>query len=816
MSAALGRVAAPVAQDGAACAHCGAPAPPGRRFCCTGCAAAFETIQGLGLGRYYRQRLLDPALRAPRPELAPGARQDLLRHIQTHPDGSCELALAIDGLQCGACVWLIESVLGREPAVLTGRVNMTTRRLRLVWRGAAADAATLVGRIEALGYRLIPFDAAALSAAQDRDGKQLLRALGIAGFAAGNVMLLSIGEWAGAMSDMGPATRSLLHWVTALLSLPAIVLAGRPFFASAFAVLRRGRTNMDVPISLGVGLVAAISLADTFADGTHTYYESALMLLFFLLVGRVLDHQARGRARATAEQLLTLRGADVAVLGADGGITRRAPEQVAPGARVLVGMGERIGIDGVVEQGVSTLDASLVTGESLPVAAAPGTPVFAGTLNLGAALTVRATATGAGTLLAECVRLIEAAEARRGRFVVLADRVARAYVPAVHATALASFLGWVVLGGAPVGQALLIAAAVLIVTCPCAVGLAVPAVQVIAASRLFREGMLLKSATALERLAEVDTVVFDKTGTLSEPALALEPVAAEDQGALAVAAALAAASRHPLARALAAAAPPVVAATGVTEHPGAGLALPGAEGETRLGSRAFCGLAAAVPTGAGLAGAGPTGTAPTGTAPADAGPELWLTRPGAAPVRFGFAERPRADAAATIARLRRMGLAVHLLSGDGAPAVARLAATVGIADWRAGLSPVDKVAAVEAWAASGRHVLMVGDGLNDSPALAAALVSASPATAADISQTVADLVFQGAGLAPVAEAVALARRARGAMRENLGLAFGYNALAVPAAVAGLITPWLAAVAMSASSLLVIGNSLRLYGRGRRG
>ena len=795
---AVGLDAPAVAQDAATCVHCGAPAPPGRRFCCAGCAAAFETIQGLGLGRYYRQRLLDPGLRAPRPEPDAGARQDLLRHIQTNDDGTCELALAIDGLQCGACVWLIESVLGREPAVLTGRVNMTTRRLRLVWRGAAADAATLVGRIEALGYRLIPFDPAALSAASDRSGKQLLRALGIAGFAAGNVMLISIGEWAGAMSDMGPATRSLLHWVTALLSLPAIVLAGRPFFASAFAVLRRGRTNMDVPISLGIGLVAGISLADTFAGGAHTYYESALMLLFFLLVGRVLDHQARGKARATAEQLLTLRGADVAVLGADGGITRRAQEQVAPGERVLVGMGERIGIDGVVEQGASTLDASLVTGESLPVAAAPGTPVFAGTLNLGAALTVRATATGAGTLLAECVRLIEAAEARRGRFVVLADRVARAYVPAVHATALGAFLGWVVLGGASAGQALLIAAAVLIVTCPCAVGLAVPAVQVIAASRLFREGMLLKSATALERLAEVDTVVFDKTGTLSEPALALEPVAAEDRAALAVAAALAAASRHPLARALASAAPPVVAATSVVEHPGAGLALPGPDGETRLGSRAFCGIAAAAPAGAA------------------AGPELWLTRPGVAPVRFGFAERPRADAAATIARLRRMGLAVHLLSGDGAAAVAVLAAEVGIADWRAGLSPVDKVAAVEAWAAAGRHVLMVGDGLNDSPALAAALVSASPATAADISQTVADLVFQGAGLAPVAEAVALARRARGAMRQNLGLALGYNALAVPAAVAGLITPWLAAVAMSASSLLVIGNSLRLYRRGRRG
>ncbi|MDE2583201.1 MAG: heavy metal translocating P-type ATPase metal-binding domain-containing protein, partial [Rhodospirillales bacterium] len=717
MSAAIGRVAAPPAQEGAACAHCGAPAPPGRRFCCAGCAAAFETIQGLGLGRYYRQRLLDPASRPPRPE-ATEPRHDLARHVRSQGDGRCELTLAIDGLHCGACVWLIESILGREPSVLTGRVNLTTRRLRLVWQGAVEDAGRLVGLVEALGYRLVPFDPAALAAAEDRSGRDLIRALGIAGFAAGNVMLISIGEWAGAVQDMGPATRSLLHWVTALLALPAVVLAGRPFYRSALAALRRGRTNMDVPISLGVVLVSGISLADTFGDGAHTYYESALMLLFFLLLGRVLDHRARGRARATAEQLLTLRAGDVAVLTVDGRTVRRAQEQVAPGDRVLVGMGERIGVDGVVETGAAAIDASLVTGESLPAPVAPGGAVFAGSLNLGAALVVRATATGSGTLLAECVRLIETAEARRGQFVVLADRVARAYAPAVHGTALAAFLGWMVLGGAPVGQALLIASAVLIVTCPCAVALAVPAVQVIAASRLFRGGMLLKSATALERLAEVDTVVFDKTGTLSEPTLALEPLddAADEAAkaghaaALAVAASLAAASRHPLARALAAAAGPVAAADGVTEHPGAGLSLATTAGEIRLGSRGFC--RGAVPLSGG------EGDPPTGPAP---GPELWLARPGHPPLRFGFAERPRADAAAVVARLRGMGLAVRLLSGDSAASVTCLAAAVGIADWQAGCSPVEKATRIEDWAGAGRRVLMVGDGLNDSPALAAAL-----------------------------------------------------------------------------------------------
>jgi Cu2+-exporting ATPase len=774
---------APTAVD-AACAHCGLPTPAGRRFCCSGCAAAFETIQGLGLGRYYQQRLLDPALRAPRPEAAEG--WDLSRSIATLANGAHELSLAIEGLQCGACVWLIESVLARDPAVQVGRINMTTRRLRLVWQGGLEDASRLVGRVEALGYRLVPFETSALSAAQDRGERALLRALAVAGFAAGNVMLISIGVWAGEaagwLEGMGPATRDLLHWFSALIALPAIAYAGVPFFRSAFTALRHGRSNMDVPISIGVVLVTGMSLAESFAHGRHTYFDSAITLLFFLLIGRVLDHRARGQARSTAERLLAMRSSDVAVLQADGSTVRRAQQGLTIGDRILVRLGERIGADGVVERGDSPVDTSLVTGESLPVRASCGTAVFAGTLNLGEPLTVRATATGGTTLLAECVRLIEAAESRRSRFVVLADRVARRYAPVVHVTALLTFLGWYFGLGASLSQSLLTASAVLIITCPCALALAVPAVQVVATSRLFRAGVLLKSATALERLDRVDTVVFDKTGTLSQPALALirDGVDAE---ALRLAAGLAVNSRHPLARSLVAAAGPVPAAEGVVEYPGQGLGT----ADNRLGSAAFCGCNG-ITTGE--------------------GPELWLTRPGQAPIRFAFQERLRGDAAETIARLRGMGLSVWLISGDRHAAVARMAAEAGIADFRAECSPVEKVAAIEALQAAGHHVLMVGDGLNDGPSLAAAHVSASPATAADISQTVADLVFQGTMLRPVADALRAARRARAAMRQNLVLSIGYNTLMVPLAIAGWVTPWLAALAMSSSSLLVMANSFR--------
>ncbi len=770
------------------CLHCSLPTASGRRFCCPGCAAAYETIQALGLGRYYAQRILDPTLRVLCPE--PSERRDLSRFIATHADATHELTLAIDGLQCGACVWLIESVLAREPDVLRGRVNMTTRHLRLHWRGTADRATSLIAAIERFGYRLVPFDAASLAAARDRTDRALIRALAVAGFAAGNVMLLSIGIWAGEagglLHDMGPATRDLLHWVSALIAMPAIAYAGRPFFASAAAALRQMRTNMDVPISLGVVLVTGMSLAQTIQGGAHTYFDSAITLLFFLLIGRVLDYRARNQARATAEQLLTLRTVDVAVLRSDDTTERRSQHTVVTGDRVLVGLGERLGVDGVVERGSSMLDAGLVSGESLPVAAVPGTQVFAGTLNLGEALIVRATATGNGTLLAECARLIEAAEARRSRFVVLADRVSRRYAPSVHLMALLTFAWWYFAAGVPAGQALLTACAVLIITCPCALALAVPVVQVIATGGLFRAGVLLKSPTALERLAGVDTVVFDKTGTLTEPTMLLVKGAAFDQEALRLAASLAVGSRHPLARSLLAASGPVAVADNLLEHPGQGMQA----GDVRLGSRAFASVCDGETTG----------------------PELWLSRPDCEPVCFGFAEAVRIDATATLDRLRRLGLAIFLLSGDRAAAVAPIAAALGIASWQAERTPLQKVAAIEALVASGRKVLMVGDGLNDGPSLAAATVSASPASAADISQTVADVVFQGRLLAPVAAVIGIARRARSVMRQNLALSLAYNVLMVPLAVAGFVTPWLAAAAMSSSSLLVLANSFRLRGR----
>lgn len=774
------------------CLHCGSEVPAsssgGADFCCRGCEAAYGLIKGMGLEQYYRRRCLDPEARPLKPdEDQPPV--DFSAHVHEGADGTSTLYLMVEGIHCAACVWLIESLLSRQPGVEHARVNMTTRRLVLRWRGGAERAGEIVAPVLAIGYRLMPYDPARLSRENEAREKELLKSMAVAGFAAGNVMLLSVSVWAGHAQGMNEATRGLMHWISAAIALPAILYCIRPFLRSALTALRAGRTNMDVPIVIGVVLTAGMSLAETMNNGPHAYFDSAITLLFFLLIGRYLDSRARGRARSAAEHLLALGATAVTVIDDDGGRRLLPPNQVREGMTVLVAAGERVGVDGSVIEGESELDTSLLTGETVPAAVRPGARVFAGTMNLSAPLRVRVAAVGENTLLAEIVRMMEVAEQGRAKYVALADRVARWYAPVVHTLALATFLGWVLGVGIDWQVALLYAVAVLIITCPCALGLAVPVVQVVASGRLLRKGILIKSPTALERLAEADTVVFDKTGTLTLGRPELVRDGGWDEDDLRAAAALAVASHHPLARALVRAAPDVAPASGVREVPGRGMEA----GDVRLGSRAWCGDEAG--------------------AAALEGPELWLARPGRAPVRFVFRDELRPDAENVVTALRKRGMAVALLSGDRPAVVESVARAVGIDDWRAGCTPADKCARLDELAAQGRRVVMVGDGLNDAPALAAAHVSMSPSTAVDISQTAADLVFQGQRLAPVVETLGLARRSTRLVKQNFALAFLYNTITVPLAVLGMVTPLLAAIAMSTSSLVVIANAMRLS-RGR--
>jgi len=702
----------------------------------------------------------------------------------------------VDGIHCAGCIRRIEGALATTPGVVRARVNLSTRRLRVDWTGSETSSEAIAARVGELGFQAAPFDPDKLRDDGAAEEKRLLLSLAVAGFAAGNVMLLSVAVWSGHAGEMGAATRTLFHWVSALIALPAVVYAGMPFFRSAARALKAGTTNMDVPISLAVILAVAVSVQQTMQSAQHAYFDAAVGLLFFLLIGRYLDRRARAKARSAAARLIGLRASTAGVIGPDG-VERRVPATaVEAGMLLAVAMGEKLAADGVIEDGAGEFDTSLVTGESLPRAAGVGTPVFAGTVNLGQPVRVRVKAAGEDTLLAEIVRLMEAAEQGRARYVRLADRVARVYAPVVHVLAAGTFLGWMALGGVGWEQAVLVAVAVLIITCPCALGLAVPVVQVVASGRLLQRGILLKSPDGLERIAAIDTVVFDKTGTLTlgEPSLvAPEAIPSERLG---LAGALAARSRHPLARAVAraAAGSPGFDVADIRETPGRGLSGTVGGRSVRLGSRAWCGVEAA-----------PADIA-FGSAP---GPEMWLAVAGEPPVRFAFTDVLRSDARDTVAALKRLGLAVELLSGDREAVVREIAEALAIDVWRAECPPDGKVARLQQLAAEGRHVLMVGDGLNDAPALAAGHASMSPASAADIAQTAADLVFQGERLAPVLEAVRTGRAATRHVKQNFVLAIGYNLFAVPIAIAGLATPLVAAVAMSSSSLIVVVNALRL-------
>jgi Cu2+-exporting ATPase len=715
-----------------------------------------------------------------------------LTHFVKHLDGGvARIDLAVDGITCAACMMAIEGGLSAVPHVTRARVNLTNRRVAVEWEDGALDPTRFIDRLAELGYRAYPFEPARAEAAEEQEGRFLLRCLGVAAFAAMNIMLLSVSVWSGNVTDMTPEQRDFFHWLSALIALPAAAYAGQPFFRSAVRALMTRNLNMDVPITLGVLLALGVSVSETLHHAPHAYFDSAMMLLTFLLIGRVLDQNMRRRTRAVAGNLAALR-AETAVKFVSAEEIREVPvESIRPGDLVLVRPGERIAIDGVVVEGRSNIDHSLVTGETAHVPARKGSMVYAGTLNIGGTLRVRVSATAKGTLLDEVTRLMDNAVQARTRYVRLADRAARLYAPVVHLTALSTMIGWIVLG-AGWHDAVITAIAVLIITCPCALGLAIPAVQVVTAGALFRSGVLLNAGDAIERLAEVDTVLLDKTGTLTLPEPEVINAGDFPPADLALAGRLALLSRHPLAAAVARAAGAKEPLAGAVEEPGQGVRGEADGVEVRLGRATFCGAERA-------ADAIGRGDPEASTIAFRRGSEVSV---------FAVRQRVRPDAAGTIAALKQRGLAVEILSGDRAPAVAHAARLLGIADWRAGMKPDEKIARIAELRRLGRKVLMVGDGLNDAPALAAADVSLSPVSAVHLSQAAADAVFLGERLAPVAEALAVARRVKRIMRENLWLAVIYNLIAVPVAIVGLATPLVAAAAMSGSSILVTANALR--------
>jgi Cu2+-exporting ATPase len=702
------------------------------------------------------------------------------------------LHLLVDGAHCASCIASIENRLHRDPAVSHARLNLSLRRLSVSWQGENSHADDIANAVEALGYRVAPFDPEHLTRIDDRTGRELLRALAVAAFASSNVMMLSLAVWAGQAQDMPHGTQLLFQWLAALVTLPTVAIAGKPFFRSAIQAVRAGRTNIDVPIAVGIFLTTTISVIELVRHGRDVYFDSAAALLFVLLIGRYLDFRVRARSRSAIERLLMLKAHGAAVCRDDGMIEMLSAEAIRPGMIVLVRSGERVPVDGDVVEGHADLDVSVVTGESLPQTVRKGDSVLAGSINGSSPLRIRATKTIERSHLAEIVRLVEQAELRRGPAVTLADGVSRIWTPAVHGVALLTLLGWWLFTDASFANALLYAVSVLIIACPCAIGLAAPAVQVVATGALLKRGILIRSGDALERLARVDHVAFDKTGTLTQgrPHITEWP---RDEEAVKIAASLAAASTHPATRAIQAAWPKLPPMEGAEEIPGLGVRVATSGGDIRLGRAAFCGVEANEVRD---------------------GSEIWLVRPGELPERFVFKDPLRSDATKMISAFRKHGFSPSLLSGDRKEVVRSVAHCLEVAEAHGELLPADKVAILEMWRGDGRHVLMVGDGLNDAPALAAAHVSASFTHGAPASQSAADVVLPTDRLFSVITAWVASRRAVRIIHQNLGLAALYNIALVPVAVLGLVTPLGAAIAMAASSLTVTLNALRAGSRMR--
>ncbi|MCC5965648.1 MAG: cadmium-translocating P-type ATPase [Natronohydrobacter sp.] len=696
---------------------------------------------------------------------------------------NARILVSVPAVHCAGCISTIERDLAKMEGVNSARLNLTLKRLSVDAK-AGIEASDVIARLDRLGYEAHELDAGTLSMTEtERQGRELLMMVGVSGFAMMNIMLLSVAVWSGAEG----ATRDLFHLISGLIAVPTVAFAGRPFFRNAWKALRAGRMDMDGPISFAILLTLFISTYETLQSGEHAYFEAVVMLIFFLLVGRYLEFRARSVARSAAQELAALEVPRATRL-AEGVESVVSVADLAVGDIVLVRPGGRMPVDGVVTAGQSELDRALLTGETLPVFAGTGTQVSAGEVNLTGPLQVRVTAAGKDSSLHRMADLVANAESAKMRYTTIAEKAAAAYAPTIPILSLGAFFVWFWISGGDLRLSLNIAVASLIITCPCALGLAVPAVVTASSGKLFRKGLLIKDGTALERLAEVDTVVFDKTGTLTMGTP--EPTNLDDHSLddLRVALGLADASSHPLAQALARALrdrdlrPARI--DDLAEVPGYGVEGQWQGQRVRLGRADWVGAEAGAVTAAYLSVAGETRC-------------------------FSFADQLRPGAETVVRGLQSQGKHVWLISGDVPGVVRDLAQRLRIDDWQASALPADKAAKIEELQAAGHKVLMVGDGLNDTAALSTAHVSISPASALDAARAASDMVLLSRDLSPVADAVRLSKTAMKRIRENLWQSGIYNIIFVPIALFGFATPLWAAFVMSISSITVTLNALRL-------
>jgi len=803
------------------CFHCGqAVAQPGRwrvpidgaerEMCCAGCQAVAAAIVAAGLADYYRARSAPAAGAA----VVPPALQSLqvyddaevqARFVRTQ-DGDRESTLLIDGLRCGACVWLIEQGLRRCPGVVSASVNLATGRATLRWRPEATRLSALLEAIGRLGYRALPFDAREREAHIQRAGKALFRRLFIAALGMMQVMMYAFPAYVAAPGDMEWQYQNLLRWASLLLTLPVMLYSASPFFAGAWRSLRARTVGMDVPVAIGLLAAFGASVRATVTGRGEVWFDSVTMFVCLLLAARYLEWIARRRAGRAIDALAAAAPDTVERVDAASGAIERVPAtRLAPGDLFRVAAGERVALDAEIVEGRTSIDQSLLTGESLPVACAPGETVPGGAVNAGSPVLMRVVRASADSAISTIERLVDRASADKPPLVGITERVARWFVAALLLLAAAVWLVWLQIDAPRAAQ---VAIAVLIVSCPCALSMATPAALAAATGAAMRRGMLIARGDALERIADCTDVVFDKTGTLTHgrpEVVRIEVLAAghSPSDVLAVAAALEAGQSHPLAEAIRRACPE--GAQDARFVPGERTTVPGLGVEGVVGDRRWrLGAAAFV-----------AGWHPSVADASDGGDTVvWLADAEAPIARLHCRDRLREEARTVVEQLGAAGLRLHLLSGDRPAAVAQVAHALGIARSVAGATPQRKLDYVRELQAQGRRVLMVGDGINDAQVVAAADVSVAVGRATALARIAAAVVLLGASLGELSALRALALRTRTIVRQNLGWAMLYNAIAIPAAAVGWVPPWLAALGMSGSSLLVVLNALRLIPRTR--
>ncbi|MGE0801710.1 MAG: heavy metal translocating P-type ATPase [Lautropia sp.] len=819
------------------CWHCNEPLPAGggqrvmiggveRPMCCTGCGAAARWIEQLGLGDYYRLRDRVPrdfgepgprgaaaavsafgaaaAGAAAGPSAAGGAAADtaalwsdaaLQRHVVRRlPDGGHEVLLLVDGLRCAACVWLIERALGALPGVATVQVNATARRARIVFDADRTPLSQLLQTLVRAGYRPLPLERSALNDSRRRESRDALKRLLVAGFGAMQSMMYAIALYVGAVDAMDEAARGLFRWLGFLVATPVVLYAAQPFFSGAVRALRARRIGMDVPVALAIAAIYAASLFVALHGGAEVYFDSVSMFVFFLLCGRTVEMRARHHAGDLTDAIARLTPAVAHRRLADGTIERVAAADLAVGDLVHVAAGETVPADGNLQGAGCRVDESLLTGEAEPVMKRHGDPVIAGSLVLAGAADLRVARVAADTALAAIVALVTRAQAARPKLAQAGERLAGFFVARILVLTALTALVW---GFVDPARAFDAALAVLVVSCPCAFALAVPAALTRTLAVLARQGTLVVNPDAIDALAGATHLLFDKTGTLTERRLDLRRTQVFRPGldagqALCAAAALARESRHPASQALVNALPSGTAVGVVTEFvatAGAGLEALLEGRRLRLGRADFALRGAAAPEGF------------------DA--SVWLADEQGPLAAFDLGESLRAGAREAVAELQRLGFAIEIVSGDAASRVADVAARLGITRWSARQLPQDKLARLAALRAGGVRVVMVGDGVNDAPVLAGADVAVAMAGGADLAQAGSDIVLANENLGALAAAATLVRRTRIILRQNQRWAMAYNLCAVPLAALGLVPPWLAALGMSASSLGVVLNALRI-------